>query len=642
MIVMEWIVHDSHDKYFRNPFGAVVCGTEINIRIKIETDQKIESVTLRFCKNDQDLLSQNMALTEEEGNIKTFESSIRADDEPGLIWYFFMIIKDGRVFYYGNNHRRLGGKGEIQEHIPPAYQITVYKAGFTVPEWFKEALMYQIFVDRFYNGNENGRVLKPKKGSLIHGNWDDTPFYIRNKDMSIKRWTYFGGNLAGVIKKLKYLKELGVSVIYLNPIFESSSSHKYDTADYKNIDSMFGSNEIFCELCQKANDLGIQIILDGVFSHTGSDSIYFNREGNYPGLGAYQSPDSPYYSWYRFYEYPDKYDCWWGIGTMPNVNEMEPSYQAFIIDGEDSVIKHWMKKGAKGWRLDVADELPDTFIKKMRRTMKEIDAESILIGEVWEDASNKVSYGQKRQYLWGEELDSVMNYIFRKNSLDFILGKLDAVDLHKNFMSLYENYPREVFYSLMNLIGTHDVPRILTILGEGVKEERLSETGKERTKLKPGQRKMAIARLKLLVLLQMTFPGVPCIYYGDEVGMEGYSDPFNRGPYPWGNEDNQLLAWYKQIISLREKYPALKKGNWKPLYALRDVYGYIRENNGEEVIVILNRSVKETVSMSVQLDKYENKNIYNALTGEEKAFDADGRINIELLPLEGKILTSYI
>jgi 4-alpha-glucanotransferase len=216
--------------------------------------------------------------------------------------------------------------------------------------------------------------------------------------------------------------------------------------------------------------------------------------------------------------------------------------------------------GAAGWRLDVADELPDEFIKNMKSVLKETDPESILLGEVWEDASNKVSYGVNRRFLWGEELDTVMNYPFRNILSDFILGHIDAHLAGRRFMNYYENYPGPHFYNLMNLIGTHDIPRILTILGEAPAEDTLNTEQKEKFKLNPRQRRLALSRLKLMVIFQMTFPGVPSVYYGDEAGMEGYSDPLNRGPYPWGREDMDLLAFHKKIINLRNNFIALQKG----------------------------------------------------------------------------------
>ena len=302
----------------------------------------------------------------------TISATYTVPNEPGIVWYYFIIHSGGAVSYYGNNPEGTGGLGAAAATPPPSFQITVHFPDAATPDWFKNAVVYQIFVDRFFNGHAGGSITNCKKGSLLHPYWNDAPVYVRERETGrILAYDFFGGNLAGVMAKLPYLKNLGISAIYFNPLFEAPSNHKYDTADYKTIDPMFGSNDIFRELCEKARQMGIAIILDGVFSHTGSDSIYFNKEGNYPEPGAWQSPESPYYSWYRFKKYPDEYESWWGVDALPNVNELEPSYRDFIIHGQDSVLKHWMKLGAKGWRLDVADELPDQFIREFRQVMKE-------------------------------------------------------------------------------------------------------------------------------------------------------------------------------------------------------------------------------------------------------------------------------
>ncbi|MFZ5754504.1 MAG: glycoside hydrolase family 13 protein, partial [Bacillota bacterium] len=494
------------------------------------------------------------------------------------------------------------------------------------------------------------RIMHPKPNSTIYTDWwEDIPVYNRDPETGkIISYDFFGGNLYGVLKKLPYLQELGVSVIYLNPIFESPSNHKYDTSDYKKIDPMFGDNELFQTLCREAKELGIAIILDGVFSHTGSDSIYFNKEGNYPEVGAYQSPESPYYSWYRFSCYPDLYECWWGIDTLPNVNEMEPSYQNFIIYDEDSVLKYWMKLGAKGWRLDVVDELPDEFVKNFYRVLKETDPEAVLIGEVWEDASNKISYGKLREYLLGDELDSVMNYPFRNIFLDYLLGRRDARETHLALMQLYENYPRQHFYALMNLIGSHDVPRVLTLLGDAPPEQTISKEDQAKFRLSPDKRKLAVRRLKLLSLIQMTFPGVPCVYYGDEAGLEGYGDPLNRRTYPWGREDRELLVWYKKIIALRNRHDVLKTGEWIPLYAQGHVYAFLRRISQDRdvfgqkkkdnvAILIFNRHETEEITLTLDVSRWCRGKLVDVL-GEREIFLEDGRLSVVMKPLEGKVL----
>lgn len=644
-----FISHNSHEEKYRFPFGAVPCESKVTLGTTVQVGKLVSLAELVINEDGGNERSVALSPQGSQGETVYYASSINMPLRPGLLWYYFIFVIDGEKYYYGNNERSLGGVGQVYSTIPPKYQITVFTKEAKTPDWYKKAVMYQLFVDRFRNGNENGKVENTKKNSFIYANWEDTPTYIKDCGSgAISRWDFFGGNLKGVMEKLEYLKELGVSLIYMNPVFEASSNHKYDTGDYKKIDPMFGSNETFKELCQKAESLGIHIMLDGVFNHTGSDSLYFNKYGNYPGIGAYQSTESPYYSWYRFKCAKDDYECWWGVDSLPDVNEMYPGYLDFIITGQDSVIKHWMELGAKGWRLDVADELPDEFIHLLREVMKEKDADSVLMGEVWEDASNKESYGRRRAYLLGEEFDSVMNYPFRVIMTDFFLGKQNGKNLNEALMSIYENYPLHSFYSNMNLIGSHDVPRILTILGEAPEDQQLSQLQKEGYRLPEAQKALAMARLKLLSLIQMTFPGVPSIYYGDEAGLEGYRDPLNRGTYPWGRENHTLLDWYKTITSIRNKYGVFSTGQWIPVYFKGDAYGYIRKvENGRDVfggegedntaLVLVNRSKDIRCHVSIDIGKWYKGVMYDLLSAGNTADFVNGKIDIDLEPLQGKL-----
>ena len=647
IMIEKFIIHDSHMEFFRSPFGAACCNGELLLRLKIQGQDAPESVVLRLWHDSTGEEKLEMKLKQEPGDSLIYEVQLRVSGVPGVLWYYFMITINKKMYYYGNQTDKLGGVGRLYETIPPGYQVTVYKEGAVTPNWFKDGVMYQIFPDRFYNGGS--QVLNPKKDSVIQGNWGNNPYYIRDADTGrIVAYDFFGGNLQGVIAKIPYLKELGISIIYFNPIFSSPSNHRYDTGDYKTVDTMLGDNQDFAQLCAKGKEYGISVILDGVFSHTGSDSIYFNKDGNYPGVGAYQSKESTYYKWYRFEDHPDKYEAWWGIDTLPNVEENEPSYTDFIIEGQDSVIKQWLKLGAKGWRLDVADELPDSFIKKIYKTMKETDEDSVLIGEVWEDASNKESYGKLRQYLQGEELDSVMNYPFRQMVLDFMLGTMDANAVHRGFMNLAENYPIHNFYAMMNLIGSHDVPRVLTLLGEAPPADSLTIAQQAKYRLPQEKRQLAISRLKMMVLWQMTFPGVPSVYYGDEAGVEGYRDPYNRGTYPWGKENAELLTWHKKIIAIRNDYDVLKTGRWISVPAHDQVYAYIRTiTNGRDVfgqckqdntaVVLFNRST-ETITVQLPVRAWCHGIMLDLLIDNQQIPIVDGVLTVTLLPLEGKLL----
>lgn len=618
--------HNSHAAFYRSPFGAALCNQAITLRITVAAN--IADIHAQLCLwADDDIKYFSMSLSEETAKHRVYECVIKTPADPCLLWYYFILQTAEGPVYYGNNEQQAGGAGQTYQVPPPAYQITVYQDGASAPEWFTRGIVYQIFVDRFYNGLPDGQILNPKKGSLIHPHWDDDPIYVRDRETGrILAYDFFGGNLAGVQAKLDYLEELGVSAIYLNPIFESPSNHKYDTADYKSVDAMFGTLDTFRSLCAEAARRGISIILDGVFSHTGSDSIYFNKQGRYPVVGAFQSVESPYYDWYRFRNYPHEYDSWWGIDTMPNVNELEPSYLDFAVRSRDSVVRYWLDQGAKGWRLDVADELPDGFIKELRTAVKSTDPSAVIIGEVWEDASHKLSYGSLRQYLGGDELDSVTNYPFQSAVLDFILGRIDAARVDQVLMSLYENYPRNSFYSALNLLGSHDVPRVLTALQAEVLPG-----------LDAGQ--IAKLRLKLAAVWQMTFPGVPCIYYGDEAGLTGGADPENRRTFPWGREDSELLGWYRKITAIRRQYAVLQSGDWHSLVWHPDVYGYIRETPENTAIILLNRSLQE---IHVNLDNPLCRGLfYSVLAGDTEVVFGGGTV-VRLAPLEPKLFVRQV
>lgn len=647
------VFHNSHDIRYRQPFGAVRCGQRVVLRLKVLYSKEPRVVYIRIWELEMYERKIYMNLAKADGETYIFEGEFIAPDTPGLLWYYFVIEYEHISYYYGNNANRSGGVGFLANYPPDSYQITVYNREFTTPNWFKDSIIYHIFVDRFYNGNEGGIIYRCKDGYMIHTDWFDIPNHRPDPDTGeIMCNDFFGGNLLGIIKKLSYLKELGISVIYLSPVFEAFSNHKYDTGDYKKIDPMFGDNELFREFCSEAKKLGIWVMLDGVFSHTGSDSVYFNKENRYNTVGAYNSTNSPYYRWYRFTDHPKRYDCWWGIDTLPNVDEMEPTYLDFIINNRDSVARYWINMGAKGWRLDVADELPDEFLKRFRNAVKEVDPDAVIIGEVWEDASNKMSYGMKREFIWGEELDGVMNYPLRTLILDFLLGEISAEGFNQGIMSLYENYPKEVFYSNMNLIGSHDVARAKTILAGAPSERRLSRDEQAKYTLSEKQEILGTKRLKLASLFQMTLPGVPCIYYGDEAGLTGYRDPFNRRTYPWGREDKELIEWYRTIIAIRNKFDALKTGEFTPLYYKADVYGFMRSIVGGKdkfgqaredgcVILFFNRSRHRGYDISIDLNNKGIDYIIDVLEGEEIEL-MEGMLHISLAPLTGKVFFSKI
>ncbi len=625
------LYHDSRDIRYRSPLGAVETNTHITIKIRVQASC-VSSVMLRLWINETERF---LDMRSEGGDI--YSVGFDAPESPMLLWYGFKVEADGETAFYSTAPDGLGGVGQKVDKILSSYQITVYEHGFKTPDWFKNSIMYQIFPDRFF-GVQSGAPVKKREEYVIHGDWyDPLAFDDHPYEYGPACNDFYGGNLAGITAKLPYLHDLGISVIYLNPIFDAYSNHKYDTADYMRIDPMFGDEKDFSTLCAEAEKLGIKIILDGVFSHTGSDSVYFNKYGKYgEHSGAYRDPHSRYRSWYNLHG-DGGYDSWWGCSNLPNVNEMNDGYLDFILRGENSVVKKWLRLGASGWRLDVADELPDEFIEILRREVKSVKPDAVIIGEVWEDASNKIAYGKQRKYFFGKELDGVMNYVLKDSFIGFLLKSFDAETLDRRVMSLVENYPAEALYSLMNIVGTHDTKRIKTVLGEFSGDENMNRDEKAAARLSAPQETLAIKRVKLISFMQMTFFGVPCVYYGDEIGMQGLSDPHNRMPYTWRVVDPDLREHYRSLAKLRNASPALRTGGFKTLCSSGDVFVYERGISGgkdalgnpakDEVIVCaVNRGENEArlmvdceqVKLGVHLPPYGFK-LYKLENGDFKS-----------------------
>ena len=512
--------------------------------------------------------------------------------EPGLYFYYFII---------GGSKAGLGRLRSLEysEHIA-SYQLLVSAEDFSTPAWFKGGVMYQIFPDRFYRAKD----IPVGKGKWLHKNWNEMPEYRMNAQGKILNNDFFGGDLAGITEKLDYLAALNVSVIYLNPIFRAYSNHRYDTGDYMQIDPLLGDEADFEKLIEGCNARGIRVILDGVFNHTGDDSRYFNKYGNYDEIGAYQSKDSKYYPWYNFKVFPDKYESWWGVDVLPSVNEACPSYEDFIT-GEGGVVHHWIKKGASGFRLDVADELPDEFIEKIRAIAHDAKEDSVIIGEVWEDASNKIAYSKRRKYLQGKELDSVMNYPLKDAIIKFVRSG-DADSLREAIFMLQDNYPKCVLDSLMNILDTHDTARILTVLG-GVPAYNKDEMS--RTFMSEEVKKSAKAKLQIAAVLQFTLPGIPCIFYGDEAGMEGYGDPFCRHTFTWDDIDPDLLEFYQKLGRLRAA-SVFCESEYHELFADKKCIVYERKGSREQVIVAVN------LGTNVFDIKYKGR-LYDCFSGAE-------------------------
>ena len=570
--------HDSRDPLYRTPSGARPTGSDVILRCRADDAR---AVTLRLWWDDGEI---RRPMTASPRGAGLFEIRLTLPEQSGLLWYYFIVDFDGETRLYGNADDRLGGEGRLYDHEPPSFQLTVYDEEFDTPRWMREGLLYQIMPDRFAARGKNA----PEAGWL-HEKWDEPPaIHVDPSTHDNRADDFFGGNFRGVMDRLDYLKELGVTAIYFNPIFRARSNHKYDTGDYETIDPSFGTREDFEALCDRARALGIRILLVGVFSHTGSDSRYFNRLGRYDSLGAYQSLESPYASWYRFKRWPDEYDCWWGFETLPTVNKSDESYRRYILTGENAIVKRWLRRGASGWRLDVADELPVPFLRTLRKSVKSVDPDAAVLGEVWEDASNKVAYGQLRCYCLGDTLDSVMNYPLREGLIGFLLGEIDAYALKRRLDALYENYPAPFAAALMNLLGSHDKARVINRLSGAEPENRPREQ-RAFTPLSDAEYERGKRRFIKAWRFLCAMPGMPCLYYGDEAGAQGGDDPFCRGTYPWGHEDRALMEEIKRVNHARLKSRAAQNGSLELIAPDADTLTVVRRYESDELRVTLDR-----------------------------------------------------
>lgn len=574
------ILYDSKLPQFKDPFGVLTPGQICTLRVHVPVSvcaQRLECLLSYESGSPAGVFT--LGRESRQGAYDIFRGDFSLPD-TGLYFYFFRVFHDQgsfRLFKQGDDtNMEDGGQWQLS-CVPPDH---------TVPEWAKGAIFYQIFPDRFRKSGEPDLTGKLEPYSL-HRDWYEEVEWQPDENGIVQNNDFFGGNFRGITEKLDYLAGLGVSILYLNPICKAYSNHRYDTGDYKTPDPMLGTLEDFRELCRQVHLRGMHVILDGVFSHTGSNSLYFDRQGVFGGNGAYCTQSSPYYSWYSFYQWPGSYRSWWNFDTLPTVNKMHPDYLRYIITDEDSVVAHWLKLGADGFRLDVADELPDEFIAMLHKRVRELKPDGLVLGEVWEDASNKIAHEKRRAYFTAGELDSVMNYPFRTAILDFMRGRDSGRGLRDTVMSIVENYPPQVMACCMNMLGTHDTPRILTALVDdfdGSREEKAIR------RLSRNQSEVARDRLLMASFLQYTLPGSPSIYYADEAGMEGYRDPFNRRTFPWGREDRELQEHFRCLAMLRKDYPALRLGSISFLQAGDKHLGYVREYQGNCVRVYVNRS----------------------------------------------------
>lgn len=614
MRFMNYYPFDSRNSLYRSKIGALAEGETLRLKLLLHKDASVHKAFL-VLRDDKDNSIKEIPLSEAGWveNYKTYECELALGE--GLYWYTFRYTSDYGEFVVTKTEGSLGIVGETGR----AWQQTVFSADFKTPDWLKGGIIYQIFPDRFYNSGSKKKNVPEDR--YICEDWLAQPEFKQTGEKKRLGNDYFGGDLKGIEEKLPYIKSLGVNCIYLNPIFEAHSNHRYNTADYMKVDLLLGDETDLVSLIKKAKEYGIGIILDGVFSHTGDDSIYFNKKGRYASVGAYQSKKSSFYSWYKFTDYPEKYESWWGVKTLPEIDEDNAAFTEFIT-GENGVLRYWLKKGIMGWRLDVADELPDKFLDKVRAALKAEGEEKFLLGEVWEDATNKISYGIRRRFLRGKQLDSVMNYPFA-NAIVAFVKEQNAKLLLDTVLSVAENYPACALHLLMNHIGTHDTARILTRLGSNNTFEG-DRYAQSMAVLSDEEYELAIKRLKIAAVVQYTLPGVPSLYYGDEAGLTGYGDPFCRAAYPWNDENTDLLEFYKNLGTMRNSSKSFSGGEFVPIKCEGSVFAFFRKYEDETLAIMVNSSQNSAVVCGKEILSGANLIFGKAEINEEVKLDGFG------------------
>lgn len=620
------MIFNSQDKNFKYPLGAVKEYEKFTLKLKFKKSYYIQNPFLVICKADDWYNYLKVPLKYESSqadeNIYSVEHSIFS---KGLYFYYFSLLIDGRECFIRRNNAFEGVFSDTREGWN-YFQLTVCDKEMETNGSLKDGIMYQIFPDRFFNsGKIKENVPKDRK---LRNDFENLPDYLPDANGFVTNSDYFCGDLEGIIMKLEYMESLGVSVIYLNPIFEAHSNHRYNTANYFKIDPLLGTEDNFKKLCEKAHEKGIRVILDGVFNHTGDDSIYFNKNNRYETVGASNSKESEYFDWYTFYQYPHNYHSWWGFCTLPTIKKNSFSFLNYIC-GEGGVIDHWMSLGADGFRLDVADELSDEMLDSIKMAVKRHGKDKCVIGEVWEDASNKCAFNTRRKYLTGDELDSVMNYPFQGAILNYVKYGY-ANDFYLKILSICENYPKSVLNVLMNSLSTHDTIRALTecaIDRKGYSKDRKWQA--ENDYIMPSDYEYAKKRLKLATLFQYFLPGIPCIYYGDEAGLYGYKDPFNRKFYPWGREDKDLLNFYKELGAIRKNSTILGEAEFNFLEVNNDYCLFERCLKQKKLVIVINRSDKAIF--------FDTKGEYSNFKLLFRMNDSNNKL---IYPLSGIVLAS--
>jgi len=593
---------DSRATTDKTPFGALVEGSEV--AFSLHAAPGVDAVTLvierRRLEGPQEVLEYSEVarlplIRSPQGDAEAWRGRYRFD-ASGVYGYYFLVEIAGNKYVYGNNAepiywtRELGsnGLGAVARtgQTVRRFRQSIYRGDFQPPAWARDIVYYYIFPERFRNGDP-GNDPQPGPGTFrdgsveLHRDWLEKPYRPHSGDGSDDRYgnDFYGGDLQGITQKLDYIAGLGANTLYLTPIFSAASNHKYDTADYRNVDLHFGGNAAFEQLVREARKRGMRIVLDTSLNHSGSDSIYFDRYAKHPGIGAFDGAkihaESPYAGWYRFdptgRDADHQYHGWAGSQDLPELDKSAPGYRDFAYRNADSIMKLWLDRGASGWRMDVAPWIGDDFWREWRNAVKSHRADALTVCETQFESS---------KFLLGDEFDSTMNYVFR-NAVEAFANGGDARTIYRNIELLRETYPPQAFFALMNLLSTHDSARALHDFGY-----RDDNAGAEQIAL-------AKQRLRLAVFFQMTFPGAPTVFYGDEVGVTGGEDPYNRVTYPWadlgGKPDLALRDEFKRLIHLRREHAVLRHGSIDaPLYIDEHVIVLLRNDGAEHAVVAIN------------------------------------------------------
>ncbi len=690
------LYHDTWNEVYRKPFGAIKSGEEVKLRLQTEKgDLSGANLLLKnqTTGNSKLIKMDKIGWTDVEGKgEREFWEARFTPEEKGVYGYKFIALDGKAVKEYGEDTKQ-GKSGRAGDSVLDFFQLTVYEPDYKTPDWMKEAVVYQIFPDRFYNGNlenddakENARGVEP----IEQQEWSELPDNPRLENTSGYEgdgiWSndFFGGDIKGIYEKLDYIQSLGVNTIYLNPVAHAASNHKYDATDFKSVDPMFGSPKEFKKFTQELKKRDMHLILDGVFNHVGDDSIYFDRYGKYETVGAYEY-------WARIYDYMNEqgmskddaiakaekdflaegqvfseygfhnwfniennkveegtpnerydYQAWWGFDSLPEIasvpGEAVPydselnneEFADYIMYDVDSVSKSWLKRGGSGWRLDVANEVDPQFWREFRTEIKETKTKTNDDPLILGEIWDDAS-----KYFLGDLYDSVMNYRFRGAMLDFLRNG-NARGAAEQLTAIQEDYPEEAFYNLMNLMGSHDTARAVFLLGNGSENAERAELDQNY------DHELGLKRLKLAAIFQFGYPGAPTVYYGDEAGLTGSKDPDDRRTYAWGKENDKLIKHYQKLGKIRTQHQDLfAYGDLKNLHADGDVFVYGRSLDKKHGLVAINRGSEEkTMELAVKGFALNGVDFKDQLSDKNAVRVKDGKVTLTIPAMSGQMFVA--